>query len=322
MSSRSIVCTLGALFGNPLLTVVAVALATPVLAGGGVEPVTVVVQEDTPERIILHYELGDFSATPVMIEGQKYAHIALGKESPIKIAGTPELPNVCRSIIIGDDAEMAVRVVESDSEYYDVEMSVAPSKGHLPRTINPADVPYTFGDVYRIDAFYPGELATLREPYILRDHRGIVVELNPFQYNPVKRTLRVYTEVTLEIVKIGPGRINVLKRKRQNVSRAFHEIYRHHFLNFAGRSRYTPLDETGDMLIICHDAWIPNTQPLADHKNLRGIDTTVVGVSTTGTSSTAIKNYVQNVYDSSDLAFVLLVGDAAQVATPYASGGS
>ena len=63
------------------------------------------------------------------------------------------------------------------------------------------------------------------------------------------------------------------------------------------------------MLIICHDAWIANMQPFVDHKNAIGITTTIVGVSTIGNDSVAIKNYIQGVYDTSDLAFVLLVGD-------------
>ncbi|MFC1851495.1 C25 family cysteine peptidase, partial [candidate division CSSED10-310 bacterium] len=88
-------------------------------------------------------------------------------------------------------------------------------------------------------------------------------------------------------------------------------------------SRYSPLGETGDMLIICHDAWLPNIQSLVAHKNNNmGINTTAVGVSTIGNNSTSIKSYIQNVYNTSDLAFVLLVGDQAQVATPSASGGA
>ncbi|MCK4340778.1 MAG: hypothetical protein KAY37_03535 [Phycisphaerae bacterium] len=80
------------------------------------------------------------------------------------------------------------------------------------------------------------------------------------------------------------------------------------------------IDEDGEMLIICHDPWLPNVQPLVDHKNSIGINTTAVGVSTIGNNAVAIKNYIQNVYNTSDLAFVLLVGDVAQVATPYAWG--
>jgi hypothetical protein len=76
------------------------------------------------------------------------------------------------------------------------------------------------------------------------------------------------------------------------------------------------------MLVICHDAWIPNMMPFVNHKNAIGIPTSIVGVSTIGNNATAIKNYIQSVYSSSDLAFVLLVGDAAQVVPGYSSGDS
>ena len=226
------------------------------LAAGGA--VNVAVLEDTPQHIVVHYDLGDFTMNAVDIDGQKYTQIVLGKESPFMQAGAPELPNICRSVIIPDDAAMAVRVL--DSTFYEInDIDVAPSKGILMRTVNPADVPYTFGEVYNTDAFWPGAVATLREPYIMRDYRGTVIDVNPFQYNPVARTLRVYTAVTAEVVSEGPGQINVLSRqgRADRPSYAFDRLYTHHFLNYGTHTRYAPLDEEGDMLIICHDAWIP-----------------------------------------------------------------
>ncbi|MDY7109152.1 MAG: C25 family cysteine peptidase, partial [Planctomycetota bacterium] len=47
-----------------------------------------------------------------------------------------------------------------------------------------------------------------------------------------------------------------------------------------------------------------------------GIATSVVAVGSIGNNSTSIKNYIQDVYDTTDLAFVLLVGDIAQVDSP------
>ncbi|UCC31945.1 MAG: hypothetical protein JSU86_06635, partial [Phycisphaerales bacterium] len=224
---------------------------------------------------------------------------------------------------IPDDARMAVNVLAS--EHYDLtDMDVAPSRGFIPRTVNPNDIPYSFGDVYTTDAFYPGDLAGLRAPYILRDHRGTVIELNPFQYNPVTRVLRVYTNITVAVSQVGPGQINVLKHRPRprSVSLTFHQIYSSHFANYDSTTRYTPLTEAGDMLIICHDAWLPNIQPLVDHKNGLNIHTTAVGVSTIGNNPSSIKAYIQNAYDTSDLAFVLLVGDANEVASPWTTVGT
>ncbi len=297
--------------------------AGPVHTDGAVAAVKMDLLKAEADLVVLNYDVADFSIETVKIGGRKYARIALGSESRMKTVGAPALPNVCRSIIIPDDARMGVNVTAS--EHYDLtDIDVAPSKGFIPRTVNPKDVPYTFSDTYDTDAFYPGELATLRDSYILRDYRGTVIELNPFQYNPVRRVLRVYTSITVSVSRTGPARINPLKRapRPRAVSRSFHQIYSHHFINYTAASRYTPLDETGDMLIICHDAWLPNIQPLVDHKNALGISTTALGVSTIGNNPTSIKNYIQGVYEASDLAFVLLVGDANEVASPSVTVGT
>ena len=297
-----------------LLTGVA---AAPGDAGAGEAVVDVRLLDGGGDGIALEYKIKDFSTETVMINGHEYTQIILGKESPMKVVGEPELPNVCRSIIIPDDASMVVSVLASN--HYELQgIDVAPSKGFISRSVDPADVPYTFAPVYDVDAFYPGELASLREPYILRDHRGVVVEINPFQYNPVARTLRVYTELTVEVTAVGPGKVNVLRRERgqKELSLAFHRIYTHHFINYDS-SRYDPLDEIGDMLIIVHDPWEADVQPLANQKIARGIDTTVVRVSTIGNTAPAIKAHIQAEYNAGDLAFVLLVGDSTQVATPF-----
>ncbi|MBN1513429.1 MAG: hypothetical protein JXB13_15540, partial [Phycisphaerae bacterium] len=305
-----------------LLALMVVAAALPAFAAPA-PLVQVSVRENTGDRIVLDYTLGQHLETPAPIEGDKWVHLFLPGEPLTLVAGEPALPRVCRSVVIPDEAKVEVRVLAADFE--DVaDVAVAPSKGNLLRTVNPADVPYEFGSVYKQDAFCPGPLATLREPYILRDLRAVTVELNPFQYNPVTRTLRIYRRVSVELVRTGVDIRNVPDRSVRSIrpSRAFESVYRNQFVNYSRGLRYAPMDEEGDMLIICHDAWLTNVQPLAVHKIARGINTTVVGVSTIGNNSTSIKNYIQNVYNTSNLAFVLLVGDAAQVASPSSGGGA
>ncbi|MBN2563377.1 MAG: hypothetical protein JXQ75_20850 [Phycisphaerae bacterium] len=316
----------GARFCLPItcmLAIVVALIATPTLANDARTAVNVTVQENAPDHIVIQYDIAGFGTKPVMINGREYVQISLGTESLIKNRGAPALPSICRCVIIPDDAEMAVRVAAS-RHYELTDIDVAPDKGYIPRSKDPADVPYTFGQVYETDTFYPDGLVTPHEPHIIRDHRGLLIQLNPLQYNAVSRTLRVYTSVTLEVVRIGRGKANVLNlaTRPHKLSRAFHQVYKRHFLNYDLDTRYDPIDEDGDMLIICYDDWMANMSPFVDHKNAIGINTTIVGVSTIpgGNTPTAIKNYIQGVYDDpgSDLAFVLLVGDAAQVATPIA----
>jgi hypothetical protein len=299
-----------------------IAALVPAAAMADADVVATRLVEDSAQRVVIAYDIGQFVQETVRINGQEYFKFALPGESTIKEpVGVPSLPLVCRSIIIPPDAHMKVSVLAAD--FYDIrDLDVVSARGFIPRTINPADVPYTFDDVYGEDAFYPQGIASVREPYIFRDYRGMVVVLCPFQYNPVSHTLRVYTEVTVEVAADGPGQVNLLAPRERELSLAFHQIYKNHFLNYPRGTRYDPLDEEGEMLVICHDAWLANIQPFVDHKNSIGIDTTVVGVSTIGNDWSLIKDYIQDTYDTTDLAFVLLVGDGAQVDTPYASGGS
>ncbi len=285
------------------------------------------VLSDDGQRIVLRYLIGEYSTETVTVEGLPYEAIRLDSEPVLHQVGAPALPQVNRSVIIPDDARLELRVLTAtyDESFH----SIAPSKGYLSRKIDPALVPYELGEVYGKDAFFPRAMASLRTPYIMRDHRGVVVEVTPFQYNPVTRILRAYSEITVELRVVGPGVVNVLHSEKnpRHPVRSFQDIYDTHFLNASmhgGRDPeldYAPIDEDGDMLIICHDAWMDNMTDFVNHKNGIGINTSIVKVSEVGNDAASIKSYIQDRYDSSNLAFVLLVGDSEQVATPIVNVG-
>jgi hypothetical protein len=303
---------------NTVIFLAVIIAFSSVLAG---DAVSVKVKADDGEKIVLHYEFGTYESQDVEIDGREFQEIWFPSEPVFLEKGAPALPHLNRSLIIPDDARMVVKVL--DSEYRDIFASVAPSKGNLTRKVDPETVPYEFGPAYDSDIFYPGEIARLHSPYILRDFRGMVVQVNPFQYNPVTRVLRIYTEMTIEVSSTGPGRVNVLDRKAgaSKSGKSFKDLYDPHFLNFTARSGDKDFDQEGEMLIIAHDPWTDNMAPFVAHKALIGINATVVGISTVGNTTNAIASYIQNAYDTSDLAYVLLVGDIAQIDSPDVYAG-
>ena len=179
---------------------------------------------------VIEYTIGSFEREAVEVDGQIYYQLNLAKEVNSFEKGDPALPFVTRSIIIPDDALMDVSVLES--EYVDFNMPVLPSKGILNRKINPEDVPYEFSEVYETNSFYPETSAVLGEPYIMRDYRGITVKAQPFSYNPVTNTLRVYTRLVLQVNTIGQDTKNVKFALKLHVTDIFNEIYRNHFMNY------------------------------------------------------------------------------------------
>ncbi|RPH96415.1 hypothetical protein EHM69_01290 [candidate division KSB1 bacterium] len=290
------------------------------------QDVSVNVLESSGSRTVVRFDVNAFTRDAVEISGQNYYTVNCGREAHFLNAGEPDLPRICRSIIIPDDAEMEIKIVASQFTDYP-SMPIAPSKGNLSRNIDPATVPYSFGSVYESQRWYPGQTVALREPYILRDLRGTVIEVYAFQYMPVTQTLRVYTSVTVAVESSGQGRKNVFERRAPftKVDPAFNLLYQRHFLNYGTLqekdSRYTAVDEQGEMLIITADSFRTAMQPFYSWKIQKGIKTTMVNVSTIGNNSTSIKNYIQNFYTSTsgNLAYALLVGDAAQVATIMSS---
>lgn len=253
--------------------------------------------------------------------------VTLPKAVSTARAGEPDMPMTGIPVLIGDKARMSIRVI--DAQYMDFEgIEVAPSKGDFPRTINPEDVPYTYGACYSEDAFFPASNIGLYEPYIIRDFRGQNMVVYPFAYNPATKTLRVYYNMTVEMYKVDDHGENVIETRRSNVVKMdpdFKSVYQRHFINYeAAMNRYTPLDEEGNLLIICYDNFISSMTDFVNWKKTRGVNTTIVGTSTAGSSYSAIKSYIQSQYNANNnLTHVLLVGDVAQIpGYTYSGGGS
>ncbi len=289
-----------------------------VSAGQTQNPLRISVATDD-DAITITYDIDGVIMNPVTISGQAYTIPRLSGESHLLIAGEPDLPLICRSVIIPGTARMQAQV--TDASYVDYTgVRVAPSKGNLKRTVNPDEVPYTLGSVYDSDAWYPASPVSLREPYILRDYRGQTVVLCPVQYNPVRQTLRVYSQVTVQVTVVGEDTVNCLPRTAPvtKVDSCYADIYAHQFLNY-GTGRYTPVAEQGNMLIITYDSFYQDMVPFLQWKISEGIPTQMVNVSTIGNAN-AIKSYIANYYNTQGLTFVLLVGDSAQLPTYMLSG--
>ena len=270
---------------------------------------------------VVHFSLNGFFKTTVNTPRGEAWLISAEDAGYLLKKGAPELPLFATSLIIPDDADMKVEVVSASYKEF-TNILIAPSKGNFTRDIDPATIPYEYGEQYETDDFFPGKTALTGDPYIIRDYRGLALKIQPFQYNPVTRVLRVYYDITVKVSEKGKSSVNVLHREKPltGVNTQFREIYSRHFLNYnTNGERYTPVDEQGSMLIIAYGDFMDEIQPLADWKIKKGIPTSVVDVADIGGSSD-IKQFIKTAYTMNDIAFVLLVGDAPQVPSSTIGG--
>jgi hypothetical protein len=268
----------------------------------------------------IHFSLDGFFMNEVKTPAGAAFTISVGKGTQILQQGAPDLPKLTASVIIPDQALMDMEVLGSSFiEFQDI--LIAPSKGNLSRNIDPSTVPYEYGRPYTENRFYPAALAELRNPYILRDYRGQTIVVNPFEYNPISRTLRVYTDITVRVFQAGSSLYNAISRDNfpARINHDFAQLYANHFLNLP-ETDYTPVYDYGRMLVISHGPFMQAMQPFVDWKNRMGIQTEMVDVATIGNTATAIKNYISNYYSTNGVTFVLLVGDGPQI--PTNTGGN
>jgi hypothetical protein len=278
------------------------------------------VLQSNSSSIKIEYNFGGFYQQEIKINGSVYEYLSSPDMSSLMEKGNPQLPTYCNSVVIPDNASMNYRIVSQD--YYEVSTkAIIPSKGHFTRDIDPNSVPYTFNDIYNQNIWYPANNIELKEPYVVRDLRGMTIQFNPVQYNPQKGILRIYTKYVIELVQdFSKAVVNPLVRMQPfvGVSSAFTGIYRTLFMNYGvDGSRFDSIAEPGKMLVICPTAYMTAINPFVQWKQQRGLNVTVAEYPTaTGSGNTAIKTYIQNMYNSAgSVTYIVLVGDVADIPT-------
>ncbi len=311
---------------NILVLLVMAAMSATAFAGNWIDinskvavPAKITLVSSTIERSTIHVTLGGFNLREVQTpQGLAYS-VEVDHATPMLVAGAPDLPKITASLVIPDQAGMNVRILSSSYKDFP-NILIAPSKGVIMRDTDPSTIPFTYGSTYFTNMFYPASIADTREPYIIRDIRGQTIIACPFQYNPVSKTLRVYYDVTIELYKASETGINPLLSQipSKSVPQDYMSLYHHQFLNFDAAT-YTPLGEYGNLLVICHGAFMNAMQPYIDWKRAEGYQTVMLNKDSVGSTAAQIKAFIADYYATKGLTHVLLVGDAAQV--PTNSGG-
>lgn len=255
------------------------------------------------QGLTIKVDVGDYTSYPVSIGSQNYQKLSLENAYPIDDSGSPELLLASTSVIIPENSTPTVRVLSMDFEEVD-DFLLRPSKGVIYRNQNPDEVPYTFGRAYQRNSYQLSAYANLTETYHLRDFKGVSVQCYPFDYNPVGKKLKVVHSMLVR-VDYNCAFTQIVPRKNCD---AFKSVYSNYFLNYEP-SRYTQLEENGEILVIAPQSLASAMQPYVDWKIKNGYPTTLVTLNETGSTNSDVKSYITSFYESHNLAFVVIVGD-------------
>jgi hypothetical protein len=283
-----------------------------------------VVQSSNQTATSINFTLNNLSLEPIMLAGEQYTTIAPPEISgavtgQLAEEGYPDLPCYSNLVIIPDQANVQVNIISSDYQTID-NVDMAPVQPPTPESGAPEEIPFTKNMIaYSTDEFYPREIVHVGQPMIMRDFRFVQAAVQPVQYNPVTRQLRVYTNVSYELVYSGTDNRNILTRTDNNISEAFVPLYREFFANAELLlASYNPT--RGSYLIIYpNNVQFPadTINLLADWKRQKGYYVKVTRtdqIPRIGTNPTnlEVKSYIQTAYDTWGIRrpdYVCLFGD-------------
>ncbi len=296
-----------------LLMVMCLAIAAPVLAADGF-----VLRNTRGPDLDVRVDVPNARLAKREVDGKTLVAVGIDKSRLTQELGLPELPVMSALVMLPFERNPSVTIANKQCQVVSLEGRVMPSKGRLTRNIDPTRIPLSFDKMYETDAWYPSDdqLVQVGAPFIFRDVRGVRLEVNPVQYNPVKKQLRIYRNFTLKIAFDQPA-TNLPKRGRVQISSVFEPLYKSFFINFARQAARLPrLEENGRLLIVAPDELADAAMPLLVWKKKCGLDARLVKLSEIGgANSTAIKDCIQKEFDRGGLTHVVLVGDVQQMPT-------
>lgn len=162
--------------------------------------------------------------------------------------------------------------------------------------------------------------------FTFRDVKGYHLTIPSFYYLKEIDKLIIHKEIRITIA----GEFATLPDLLRDTPTAFRHIFKEQFCNYPHetlqRNKHY-LSDGDKMVIISHQDYITEMEPLKRWKELRGIHTTLVSYpSETGSGIENLQSYISELYTEQEPTYLILVGDATdippQISFPYDSAAS
>jgi len=158
----------------------------------------------TETEYTFEFDPGDWLTTPVQSDPSMVTVTFDGAEM-IGDIGEPQLPT--RVITLGVPWESSVSVQVLDSKFQQIDnITLAPKPQLVKQDIGYMETYERGSDLYTTAVYFPQNLVELSSVHEFRGYRTAKIAITPLQYNPVERTLRQYSHVTVRVTYAGGRR--------------------------------------------------------------------------------------------------------------------
>ncbi len=242
--------------------------------------------------------------------------------------GMPNIPVISKLIEVPQDAQVEFVVVAYTEENiklndFGIDKVIAPSLGAHSKSVD--ELPFIKNEeIYNTDKFINTEIATYQESGQMRATRLGRIEIHPLQYNPVQNTIKILNNLVIDVKFINANYGKTMQLKKKFNTPYFNDIIASSVINFDPVQSKELITQAPTHLVIVSDPMFEaQLEPFIAWKIKKGFKVTVGYTDVIGTSTTAIKTYLQDIYEGADpMSFVLFVGDVQQIPAWSGSAGS
>lgn len=238
---------------------------------------------------------------------QEYLLLNIPEYGITSETGLPQLPQISFFLLIGrNEQSVQISSIKQDKITNTLNTRIYPKQMPWEKSKKLDDRPFVINEqYYNSKGSSDGPFAVVSEPFVMGGAKGVMVTIYPFAYNPSRNEL---TET-----RSGSFNINLNQNAVLDFSPrpAMDEFFASTFVNYEFKNS----KGTNNYLIITAADYESGLTPFVTHKQGLGYNVTVVNTGVTGTTNTAIKAYIQNLYNnvSTRPEFILLVGDIDKI---------
>ena len=255
----------------------------------------------------IDFSLPSYQLDQVSAEGNNYHQLIIPDYGVLPEVGLPALPIISFNLFVSyveTQPEFEIKNITSSemilkNKIFPVQMPWEKSKqiGERPFTIN--------NDYYNSTGNMEQPFVQISEPFVIAGVKGVVVTIFPFKYNPSEDKLVIINSGSIDIL-LNQAILPVMDK-----SPAFNQYLSSVFVNYEWTSART----SSKYLIITAPTFEAGMQQFVTHKVSKGFEVDMFNTNVTGTTTTAIKSFLQQRYNDplTKPEYILLVGDVAQI---------
>jgi hypothetical protein len=271
---------------------------------------------ETTTNVEMTFSLHQFELEEVDIKGDTFHSITTDGSFLPNQAGAPNLPALSRYIALPNGAEAQLEIIDYNIEVMK-NIEVVPAY-NIPIDTDGKELEYRKDEkIYSQNSFYPEKPFHVSGKTKIRGVDAILLSVEPFQYNPVTKELRVYTDVKLNVKFTGGnGKFGENRLRSRWWDPILKDIFANHRSLPQVNYNKTSIAKNQDfeyLIIVPDDAdFIAWADTLKNFRQEQGIRTGVVTLADIGENDeNVIEDYIDEAYNNWEIppSAVLLMAD-------------